>query len=80
MLMHSVGVVAFGIIITLLFAVYTDCAEYGARPLVGLSMWLFRRGFFGPRFDWVDDRVVSCQRVLMYRDGTYHEELQSRDV
>ena len=28
-LMHSVGIFAFGIIITLLFAMYTDCAEYG---------------------------------------------------
>ena len=29
LLMYSVGIFAFGIIITLLFAMYTDCAEYG---------------------------------------------------
>ena len=27
--MHSVGVFTFGVIITLLFAMYTDCAEFG---------------------------------------------------
>jgi len=29
LLLYSVGIFAFGIIITLLFAMYTDCAEYG---------------------------------------------------
>lgn len=29
MAMHAIGIFAFGIIITLLFAMYTDCAEYG---------------------------------------------------
>ena len=29
LLMYSAGIFAFGIIITLLFAMYTDCAEYG---------------------------------------------------
>ena len=28
-LLYSIGIFAFGIIITLLFAMYTDCAEYG---------------------------------------------------
>ncbi|MEE2786687.1 MAG: MFS transporter [Myxococcota bacterium] len=29
LVLHTVGIFAFGIIITLLFAMYTDCAEYG---------------------------------------------------
>ena len=27
--MHSLGILTFGVIITLLFSMYTDCAEYG---------------------------------------------------
>ena len=29
MIVHSLGIFTFGVIITLLFSMYTDCAEYG---------------------------------------------------
>lgn len=39
---HSLGVMTFGVIITLLFSMYTDCAEYGAwrtgRNTAGLTV------------------------------------------
>ena len=42
LLLYSLGIFAFGIIITLLFALYTDCAEYGewksGRNSAGLTV------------------------------------------
>lgn len=42
MFVHSLGVFTFGVMITLLFSMYTDCAEYGewrtGRQIAGLTV------------------------------------------